>query len=190
MTLFRFGAPQALGHGWSWPIVDGLLVGRPAGTFAVAWRDGRLVSTLDGYQPRLPRPLYRLTQLPLHPVVTRLVLLQLRGRSPSPGVPAGPAQRGAAAGVDLGLCAALALTVRRRRLLAFAALATGYHLGLWATTGRTVGGLLLGQRLVGIDGSPPSPVQALVRLLTLPLAGARLRAMHDELAGTEVVSRH
>ena len=190
MTLFRFGAPQALGHGWSWPIVDGLLVGRPAGTFAVAWRDGRLVSTLDGYQPRLPRRLYLFTQLPLHPVVTRMVLLQMRGRSPSPGVPAGPAQRLAAAGIDLGLCAGLALKVRRRRLGAFAAIATGYHLGLWATTGHTLGGRLLGQRLVAIDGSPASPAQALVRLLTLPLAGARLRAMHDELAGTEVVSRH
>ena len=162
-------------------------MGRPAGTLTLAWRDGRLLSTLDGYQPRLPGGLYRLTQLPLHPQVTRLVLLQLRGRTPPPGVPVGPAQRLAAAGVDLVICAGLALTLRRRRLGAIAAIATGYHVGLWSTTGRTLGGLLLGQRLVGIDGSPPSAVQAAVRLLSLPLAAARLRALHDELAGTEVV---
>jgi hypothetical protein len=187
ITLFRFGEPRPLDGGWSWPITGGLLVGRPAGTLALAWRDGRLVSTLEGYRPRLPRPLYRLTQLPLHPAVTRLVLLRLRGRAPSPGVPAGPAQRLAAAGIDLALCAGLALTVRRRRLRAFAGLAASYHVGLWAVTGRTLGGRLLGQRLVAVDGSTPSPIQAVVRLLALPLGATRLRALHDELAGTEVI---
>ena len=186
-TLFRFGEPRALDGGWSWPITGGLLVARPAGALALSWHDGQLVSTLDGYQPRLPRPLYRLTQLPLHPLVTRLVLLRLRGRSPPPGVPAEPARRAAAAGIDLAVCAALALPARRRRMRTFAVIAVAYHVGCWATTGRTLGASLLGQRLVAVDGSPPSGVQAVVRLLTLPLSVWRLRAIHDELAGTEVI---
>jgi uncharacterized RDD family membrane protein YckC len=187
IVLFRFGEPRALDGGWSWPIAGGLLVARPAGSLALSWHDGQLVSTVDGYQPRLPRPLYRLTQLPLHPMVTRLVLLRLRGRSPSPGVPAGPARRAAAAGIDLAFCAALALSVRRRRMGTFAVIAATYHVGCWATTGRTLGARLLGQRLVAVDGSPPSGVQAVVRLLTLPLSVPRLRAVHDELAGTDVI---
>jgi hypothetical protein len=187
VPLVRFGEPRAVQGGWSWPITGGLLVGRPAGTLAYTWRDGKLRGTLDGYQPRLPRAPYRLTQLPLHNPVTRLVLLQLRGRTPAPGVPAGPAQRAAATGIDLALCAGLAMTLRRRRLLAFVPLAATYHLCFWATTGRTPGARLLGLRLVAVDGSPPSPVQAAVRLLALPLAARRMRALHDELAGTEVI---
>jgi hypothetical protein len=187
VPLVRFGEPRAAGGGWSWPIIGGLLVARPAGTLTYAWSDGTLRATLDGYQPRLPRALYRLTQLPLHNPVTRLVLLQLRGRTPAPGVPAGPARRAAAAGIDLALCAGLAMTLRRRRLLAFATLAATYHLGFWATTGRTPGARLLGLRLVALDGSPPTPIQAVVRLLALPLGARRLRALHDDLAGTEVI---
>jgi hypothetical protein len=189
VPLVRFGEPRAVAGGWSWPITGGLLAGRPAGTLAYTWRDGRLWGTLDGYQPRLPRTLYRLTQLPMHSPVTRLVLLRLRGRTPPPGVPAGPAQRLAAAGVDLALCACLAMTRRRRRLLAFATVAASYHLLFWVTTGSTPGGRLLSQRLVAVDGSSPSPIQAVVRLLTLPLAARRMRALHDELAGTEVIDR-
>jgi hypothetical protein len=33
-----------------------------------------------------------------------------------------------------------------------------------------------------------SPGQAIVRLLALPLAALRLRAVHDEIAGTEVIA--
>ena len=188
ITLFRFDPPRASEGGWWWPIAGGLLVGRPGGTLAVAWRDGNLVSTLDGYHPRLPQWLYRLTQLPLHLAVTRQALLQVRGRDPSPGVPAGPAERAVAAGIDLSLCAGLALLARRRRLLAFAALATAYHVGLWATRGGTVGARMLNLRLVAVDGSPPSPVQAVLRLLSLPLGVKRLRAVHDEVAATVLIS--
>src|SRR5438445_4210987 len=123
ITLFSFGEPRPLDAGWSWPITGGLLVAEPAGTLALAWRDGRLVSTLDGYEPRLPRSLYRLTQLPLHPAVTRLVLLRLRGRTPSPGVPAGPARRAAAAGRDPPGCAAPDPPARRRSGRTFARVA-------------------------------------------------------------------
>jgi hypothetical protein len=185
LTLFRFGEPRPAPGGWSWPIVGGLLVGRPGGSLAFAWRAGRLWQALEGYRPRLPAPLYRRTQLPLHHAVSRLVLLRLRGPAPSPGIPAGPAQRLAAAAADLALCAGLAALLPRRRLAALGPLAAIYHLAFWSSGG-TPGGRLLGQRLVSVDGTPPSAAQAALRLLTLPVAVRRLRALHDELAGTEV----
>ena len=187
LTLFRFGEPRLAPGGWSWPIAGGLLVGRPGGSLAFAWRDGRLWQTLEGYRPRLPAPLYRRTQLPLHHAVSRLVLLRLRGRAPSPGVPAAPVQRLAAAAADLALCAGLAALLPRRRLLALGPLAAAYHLAFWAAAGSTPGGRLLGQRVVSVDGMPLSPAQAGLRLLALPLGVRRLRALHDELAGTEVI---
>ena len=60
-------------------------------------------------------------------------------------------------------------------------------MGCWSLTGRTVGGLLTGQRLVSVDGSPVAPWQALLRLAALPLAVLTRRAVHDETAATEVV---
>jgi uncharacterized RDD family membrane protein YckC len=77
---------------------------------------------------------------------------------------------------------------RKRRLAALAGIAAGYHVACWSTSGRTVGGLLTRQRVVSVDGSRVSIGQALIRLLTLPLAALRVRAVHDELAGTEVVA--
>lgn len=186
LTLFAFAEPRPVPGGWSYPITGGLMVGRAGGSLAFSWLDGRLRQTLDAYQPRLPWALYRRTQLPAHHAVSRLLLLHLRGRVPGPGVPAGAMQRLAAAAVDLALCAALASAVPKRRLLVFAPLAAAYHLGFWAAGG-TPGARLLGQRLVSIDSSPVSPAQALVRLICLPLGLRHLRALHDEVAGTEVI---
>src|SRR5438477_75735 len=53
--------------------------------------------------------------------------------------------------------------------------------------GLTAGGLLLRQRVVAVDGGPVTPGQALLRLAALPLSWLRLRAVHDEIAGTDVV---
>ena len=53
--------------------------------------------------------------------------------------------------------------------------------------GRTPAARLSGQRLASVDGSRVSLGQALVRLAALPVALARLRAVHDEAAGTEVI---
>jgi uncharacterized RDD family membrane protein YckC len=47
---------------------------------------------------------------------------------------------------------------------------------------------VLGLRLVAIDGSRPSPTQAVLRLAALPLGARRLRAVHDDLAATAVIS--
>jgi len=74
-----------------------------------------------------------------------------------------------------------------RRLRWAAALAAVYHLGCWSLTGRTVGALVTGQRLVSVDGSPVAPWQAVLRLAALPLAVLACRAVHDEAAATEVI---
>ena len=189
LTLLAFGEPTFDGAGWTWPIAGGLLARRPGGTLRYAWRDGLLVGEVDGYLPRLPRGLYRLTQVRVHRWVTRRFLLGLRGRVPPPGVPAGAAQRLLAAGADLAVCAAAAglLGCRRRRLAALAGVLAGYHLACWTLAGRTAGGLLTGQRLVSVDGGRVAPWQAVVRLAALPLAAAAGRAVHDEAAGTEVI---
>jgi uncharacterized RDD family membrane protein YckC len=104
-------------------------------------------------------------------------------------VPAAPTRRIAAGAIDVGLCAAVALVAgKRRRVAAFAGLAIGYHVACWSSSGRTVGGLIAGQRVVALDGSRVSIGQSIVRLLALPPSALRLRAVHDEIAGTEVVA--
>jgi hypothetical protein len=187
ITVHEFGEPEPTAGGWRWPIRGGLLTARPGGSLAYEWREGRLTATVDGYWPSLPRPVYRLTQLPIHHLITQLYLLQLRGRVPPPGVPAGPAQRLAAGAVDVLLCAAVAAPLPRRRPAAFAGVAVGYHLSAWSLNGRTLGGLLLGLRVVSVDGSRVRLVQSLLRLVALPLSLVRFRDVHDQLALTEVI---
>ena len=189
LEILRFGRPKITRAGVDWPIEGGLAAGSPGGRWSIRASGGRLVAGLEGYTSRLPLPLYVLTQLPIHHLVVRLHLLRARGRMPSPGVPAAPTRRIAAGAIDAGLCAAVALTAGRgRRLAAFAGIAIGYHVACWSSSGRTVGGLIAGQRVVSVDGSRVSIGQSLVRLLALPVAALRLRAVHDEIAGTEVVA--
>jgi hypothetical protein len=188
VTILRFGAPRFRRTAWTWTITGGVLARAPGGTLAFGWSEGELVEALDGYHPLLPGPLYRVTQRPLHALLSRLFLLRLRGRTPPPGVPAGPAQRLLTAGLDVALCAGLtALLTRRRRLATFTAVAAVYHAGFWTGGGRTPAARLTGQRLVSVDGGPVSLGQALVRLAALPFTLRRLRAVHDEAAATEVV---
>jgi len=187
LTLLRFGPPAPTAQGWRWPIDGGLLARRPGGWIEVGWGEGALVCTVHGYRPRLPRPLYALGQRPVHDLLTRLALLDLRGRTPPPGPPAEPVLRLLTAALDLGLCAGLTRLLPRRRLFAFVALASLYHLGFWGAAGRTPAGWLTGQHLVSVDGSRVGTTQALIRLLALPLAVGRLRALHDQAAATEVV---
>ena len=66
-------------------------------------------------------------------------------------------------------------------------MAVAYHVACWSFGGLTLGGLLLGQRVVAVDGEAVTPGQALLRLAALPLSLIRLRAVHDEVAGTDVV---
>jgi hypothetical protein len=189
LEILRFGPAKTTRTSVELPIEGGLAVGAPGGVLLIAAARGVLTARVEGYRPWLPLSVYALTQLQLHHLILRLHLLRERGRLPSAGVPAPTANRFAAAVIDTGLCGAVALVVgRKRRLAAFAGIAAGYHVACWSASGRTVGGLLTRQRVVSVDGSRVSIGQALIRLLTLPLAALRVRAVHDELAGTEVVA--
>jgi hypothetical protein len=189
VELIRFGAPVIDARAVTWPIEGGLLAAAPGGTLGVRSVDSGLEARVEGYRPALPISVYSLTQLPLHHAAARLQLLRLRGRLPVPGVPADVSARLAAGAIDVAVCAGIALLVgRRRRLGALPAIAAGYHVAAWAVSGRTVGGAVMHQRVVSIDGSPPSFAQAALRFATLPLAAVRLRALHDEIAGTDVIT--
>jgi hypothetical protein len=189
VELLRFGHAEVTGTRVEWPIEGGLFARVPGGRLRIEALRGRLVASVDGYRPLLPLALYVVSQLPIHHLVTRLHLLRVRGRQPAPGVPAEPTKRIAAAAIDLGLCAALAAAAgRRRRLPALLGIATAYHIACWSISGRTLGGMLMGQRVVSVDGSRPTVGQGLLRLTALPLSALRLRAIHDEVAGTDVVA--
>jgi hypothetical protein len=183
VTLVRFGDPVATESGWRFPLEGGALVAEPGGELVTGWHEGRLEVTVRGYRPALPPAVYRWTQYLFHHFQTRLVLLRMRGRLPAPALPAAPAARLAAGALDALLCLGLARFRPRRALL----VATAYHLAGWRLGGLTLGGLLFAQRVVAVDGSALTLGQALLRLVALPAALVRLRAVHDEVAGTEVV---
>jgi hypothetical protein len=201
LQLIEFGTPESVPGGWRWPVTGGLLARKPGGWIELVWDDGSsprrlrgevgggsLVSRVEGYAPSLPWPLYAGLQVPLHHFLMRSLLLRIRGRTPVPGVPAEPARRLFAAAVDVVVCGALARAfARRHRVVAFAGIAAGYHPGCWVLGGRTIGGLLTGERVVAVDSAPLTLGQALLRLAHLPRALLHLRALHDEAAGTEVV---
>jgi hypothetical protein len=189
VELLRFGTPETSAEGVTWPIEGGVLASGRGGRLRVFISDGRLVARVEAYRPSLPRPVYSVTQLPLHHALVRLVLLRLRGRRPAAGVPANVSSRLAAGAVDVGICAALTLIVaRRRRVRAFAAVAAAYHVAAWSVSGRTIGGALMRQRVVALDGSPMTPVQAMLRLIALPFSALRFRSVHDEVAATDVIT--
>ncbi len=188
LELIRLGRARVTRSGVEWPIEAGVLVRRPGGRLRFEALYGRMVATLEGYEPILPRALYMLGQLPVHHLWTRLHLLRVRGREPAPGVPANPGRRLAAAAIDLGVCAAMGAVIgRRRRIPVLLGIAAGYHVACWSISGRTIGGALMKQRVVAVDGSGLSAGQAIVRLAALPLAVARRRNVHDEIAGSDVV---
>ncbi|HEY1162346.1 MAG TPA: RDD family protein [Candidatus Dormibacteraeota bacterium] len=189
LELIRFGRPRITRTSVQWPIEGGLLARSPGGHLRIELIDDRLVESLDGYRPILPRPIYALTQVPIHHLLTRLHLLRVRGRRPEPGPPADRSRRIAAAAIDAGLCMSMAAIIgRRRRLPALLGIAAGYHVACWSLSGVTLGGAVMKQRVVAVDGSKVSIGQALVRLALLPLAAVRMRDVHDDIAGTEVIS--
>ncbi|HZQ49017.1 MAG TPA: RDD family protein [Candidatus Dormibacteraeota bacterium] len=190
VELLRFGAPETNEHGVAWPIAGGVLAAAPGGRLRVFVDAGRLVARVEGYRPALPRSLYSATQLVAHHILVRLVLLRMRGRVPAAAVPADVSSRMAAGAIDVALCAGLTLLLaRRRRLRAFAAITAGYHVAAWAVSGRTVGGALMRQRVVSVDGSPVTAAQAVLRFISLPFAALRMRAIHDDVAETDVISQ-
>jgi uncharacterized RDD family membrane protein YckC len=189
VELLRFGPATVTAAAVEWPIEGGITTRAPGGTFRIEAARGRVSASVDGYRPRLPLPLYGLSQLPIHQLLIRLYLLRVRGREPAPGVTAAPEDRIRAAAVDIAFCLTLAgLAGRRRRLPMLLGVAAAYHIACWSTSGRTLGGLVMRQRVVAVDGSRPTVMQSAFRLLALPLAWLARRPVHDELAGTEVIT--
>lgn len=192
LTLFRFGAPRFQHPAWVFPIEGGLLARRPVGAVRVGWKEERLYSLLEGYEPRLPRPIFRLTQLPFHREISRIALFGIRGRAPSAGIPAEPWRRLLAGLFDAGVAASIATTRAplrsgTRAALAAAALIATQTVVPALTGGVTPGGWVAGIRITGVDGSRAHLAQLVLRTAALPLGLRSLRDRHDELAGTEAV---
>lgn len=178
VTLIRFGRPKIAATSVSWPIEGGVLVAAKGGHFTIESSDGELKATLDGYRPMLPRAIYEQTQLRLHHGLVRIQLLRLAELA-RPGEPARPGSRIAAAAIDVAACAGFTLVLaRRRRIGAFLRIAVAYHLVSWTTTGRTLGNRVMRQRVVSLDGSRVSLVQAAVRLAS---------PFRDDVSATTVI---
>jgi len=188
LTLLRFGAPKVTRNAVEWPIEGGLLARKAGGRWRLQASAGRAEATVEGYTPRLPRLIYSATHLRVHELFTRLYLLRLRGRDPLPGAPAPSADRFRAGTVDVAFCLTLAGLVRRRRLRRTLIVLAIYHVACWSISGRTLGGLVMSQRVVAVDGSRLTPAQSLYRLALVPLSWLSGRAIHDEMAGSEVIT--
>jgi hypothetical protein len=118
IELLRFGRPSITGAAVEWPIEGGLLVGSPGGRWRIASSGDQLVASVEGYRPMLPRQIYALTQVHAHHLLTRLLLLRVRGRVPEVGIPVESKERIQAAAVDVAFCFTLArLFGRKPRLL-------------------------------------------------------------------------
>jgi hypothetical protein len=188
LELLRFGPAKVTPHAVEWPIEGGILARAPGGRFRIEAARGHLLASVEDYRPRLPIPLYRLTQLPIHHLFIRLHLLRVRGTEPSPGVGAPARDRWRAAMVDLALCVTLTgLVSKRSRPRALLGVAAAYHIACWRIGGRTLGGLVMRQRVVSLDGSRLTVGQSLVRFLALPFGWGQGRPVQDEVAGTTVV---
>jgi RDD family protein len=188
VQLLRFGAPAVTRRAVTWPIEGGLLARRAGGTWRIQATGRRVEASASGYTPRLPRPIYAVSHLQVHLLFTRLFLLRLRGREPLPGTPAPSPDRVAAATVDAALCFTLTGFLGRRRPKRFLAVAAIYHVICWSVSGRTLGGAVMRQRVVSVDGSRLTPQQAALRFALLPLSWIAWRPLHDRISGTTVVT--
>lgn len=189
LELLRFGRPTVTKASVEWPIEGGLLARSPGGRWRIGASGDRLVASMEGYRPLLPRPIYSLTQLQVHHLLTRLFLLHVRGREPVAGPAARSEERLQAAAVDVAFCLTLARVFSSRpRVRLLLGIAAGYHVACWSISGQTLGGIVTRQRVVAVDGSRVSPLQALARLAALPISWILRRPVHDEFAGTAVIS--
>jgi hypothetical protein len=189
LELLRFGRPKIAPLAVDWPIEGGLLAGAAGGHWRIRSEGGRVTAAVEGYRPRLPRWIYTPTHLQVHLLFTRLFLLRMRGREPEPGVPASRPDRLRAGTVDVALCLTIARVLgRRRRVGTLIAITAGYHVACWSISGRTLGGLVMRQRVVAVDGSRLTPAQSLLRFALLPVAWIARRPVHDDIACTEVIS--
>ena len=188
IELLRFGEPLVGAHSVEWPVEGGLLARAPRGRWRVSAEGGTAVASLDDFEPSLPRKLYAASHLQVHLLFTRLFLLGLRGRAAAPGVRALQADRARAAAVDIALCLTVSrIMSRRARPGVTLAVLAGYHITCWTLSGRTLGAVMMGQRVVAVDGRPLTPAQSFVRFVCAPLAWVMRRPVHDEIAGTDVI---
>lgn len=187
LELLRFGKPTVNRTAVVWPIEGGLLAGAPGGEWRIRYRAGTVEASVSRYRPRLPRPLYVISHLQVHLTFTRLFLLGLRGRDPSPAPLAMSPDRVRAATVDAAFCGILTRLSGRRSLGRFVAIAAAYHVACWSTTGQTLGGMVTRQRVVSVDGARLVLGQALLRFALLPVSWIIWRPVHDEIAATTVI---
>jgi hypothetical protein len=150
-------------------------------------KDGAVIATTTGHRPAIPRPFYDVSHFQVHQLVTRLYLLGLRETDPPPGVEALREDRLRAAAVDVAFCLTLARLFGRRRLRRTLVITAAYHVVCWSLLGRTLGGVVLRERVASLDGSRPTATQSLLRFALLPLSWISRRPLHDEVARTAVI---
>lgn len=186
IDLLRFG-DESVGRDFvEWPIEGGILA-RPGGVWRIESKDGAVSATATGHRPAIPRPFYDVSHFQVHQLATRLYLLDVRGTEPPPGVEAPREDRLRAAAVDVAFCLTLARLTGRRRLRRTLIVTAAYHLVCWSLLGRTLGGVVLRERVVSLDGSRPTPTQSLLRFALMPLSWIARRPLHDEVARTAVI---
>jgi len=186
IELLRFGQERIGRNYLEWPIVGGLLA-RPGGVWRIEAKDGAVTATATNHRPTIPRPLYDISHLQFHQLATHLYLLRLLDNEPPPGVEAPREDRFRAAAVDVAFCLTLARLTGRRRLRRTLAITAAYHVACWTLLGRTLGGVVLRERVVSLDGSRPTATQSLLRFAVLPLSWITRRSVHDEIARTTVI---
>jgi RDD family protein len=186
VELMRFGKERIGRDFVEWPIEGGLLA-KPGGLWRIESKDGAVNASATGHRPALPRPLYDLSHFQVHQLATRLYLLGLRKNHPPPGVEAPSEDRLRAAAVDIAFCLTLAKLTGRRRLGRTLVITTAYHVACWSLLGRTLGGVVLRERVISVDGSRPTVTQSLLRFAVMPLSWISRRPLHDEVARTTVI---
>jgi hypothetical protein len=188
IPLLRFGAPKVTRYAVEWPIEGGLLAGTAGGAWRVQSSKGVVTASVTAYRPRLPRPLYAISHLQVHQLFTRLYLLRLRGTDPPPGATAREPDRFRAGTIDAALCVSLAGFLGRRPVRRALLIAAVYHVTCWTVFGRTLGGVVMRERVVATDGSKLTPAQALLRLALVPASWLTGKPLHDELSSTTVIN--
>jgi hypothetical protein len=186
VDLLRFG-DERIGRDFvEWSIEGGLLA-RPGGVWRIAAKDGEVSASATGHRPAIPRPFYDVSHFQVHQLATRLYLLGLRESDPPPGTEAPREDRVRAAAVDIAFCLTVTRVTGRRRLGRTLVITAAYHVACWSLLGRTLGGVVLRERVVSLDGSRPTATQSLLRFALTPLSWVARRPLHDEVARTTVI---
>ena len=186
VDLLRFGDDHVGRNFVEWPIEGGLLA-RPGGVWRIESKDGEVSASASGHRPAIPRPLYDVSHFQVHQLVTHLFLLGLRENDPPAGIEAPREDRVRSAAVDIAFCLTLARLTGRRCLGRTLVITAAYHVACWSLLGRTLGGVVLRERVISLDGSRPTATQSLLRIALMPLSWISRRPLHDEVARTIVI---